>query len=186
MKSPLRIVLSLAACFLASCSSLDKRHRIIISAADQRMAVYDEETPIGFFKISTSKFALSSGAGTNGTPLGRHQIAEKIGGGQPLGMKFSSRVPTGEIVPINAPGRDPIVTRILWLKGLEPSNRNTYSRFIYIHGTPEERTLGTASSYGCIRMRSVDIAWLYDRVGVGCAVNIVREPLSYHLRTAKR
>ena len=100
-------------------------------------------------------------------------------------MKFKSRVPTGEIVPVNAPGRDPIVTRILWLSGLDPGNRNTYSRYIYIHGTPEEYKLGTAASYGCIRMSSRDVAWLYDEVGVGAKVEIYREPLSMVLRTPK-
>ena len=75
------------------------------------------------------------------TPLGKMEIAKKIGGGAPLGMKFKNRRPTGEIVPIDAPGRDPIVTRILWLKGLEAQNRRAYSRTIYIHGTAEEKPL---------------------------------------------
>lgn len=173
-------ILLLPALF-SSCQ--DTTHRLVISAADQRMAVYEEDKPLAFFKISTSKFGLSSSPGTNGTPLGNHKIAEKIGGGQPLGMKFKSRVATGEIVPINAPGRDPIVTRILWLSGLDSWNKNTYSRYIYIHGTPEEYKLGTAASYGCIRMSSRDVSWLYDEVGVGAKVEIVREPLSQHLRT---
>lgn len=151
---------------------------MIISAADQRMAVYEEDKPLAFFKISTSKFTLSDSPGSNGTPLGRMEIAEKIGGGQPLGMKFSSREPTGEIVPVNAPGRDPIVTRILWLRGLESQNANTYGRFIYIHGTPEERFLGRPASFGCIRMSSRDVAWLYSTVGEGAQVQVVREPLS--------
>lgn len=166
--------------FLVSCAK-DNRYRMIVSAADQRMAVFDQDKPLAFFKISTSKFALSDSPGSNGTPLGRMEVAEKFGGGQPLGMKFSSRRPTGEIVRVNAPGRDPIVTRILWLKGLESQNRHTYSRFIYIHGTPEERFLGYPASYGCIRMSSRDVAWLYKTVGVGAKVQVVREPLSYHL-----
>lgn len=87
-------------------------------------------------------------------------------------MKFKDRVPTGEIVPVNAPGRDPIVTRILWLRGREERNRNAFDRYIYIHGTPEERKLGEPASYGCIRMRSRDIVWLYDTVGVGARVEI--------------
>ena len=98
--------------------------------------------------------------------------------GQPSGMKFKSRKATGEIVPVNAPGRDPIVTRILWLKGLEAQNQNTYSRYIYIHGTPEEHRIGTPASYGCVRMRSPDIVWLYDTVGKGAKVEIVPGPLS--------
>ena len=166
--------------FLASCAK-DNRYRMIVSAADQRMAVFDKDKPLAFFRISTSKFALSDAPGSNGTPLGRMEVAEKIGGGQPLGMKFSGRVATGEIVRVDASRRDPIVTRILWLRGLESQNRHTHSRFIYIHGTPEERFLGHPASYGCIRMSSRDVAWLYSTVGVGAKVQVVREPLSYHL-----
>lgn len=182
----LRRSMLLSALFLMSCAQTDTRHRIVVSAADQRMAVFEDEKPIGFFKISTSKFGLSSAGGTNCTPLGRHEIAEKHGTGQPLGMKFDSRVPTGEIVPVNAPGRDPIVTRILWLRGLESHNRSSYRRYIYIHGTAEEYKLGTPASYGCVRMRSIDVAWLYARVGIGAKVDIVREPLSHHLRSVRQ
>ncbi|HEY5814197.1 MAG TPA: L,D-transpeptidase, partial [Terrimicrobiaceae bacterium] len=83
---------------------------------------------------------------------------------------------TGEILPANAPGRDPIVTRILWLEGLEAQNENAYDRYIYIHGTPEERNIGLAASYGCIRMRSNDVITLYDIVGVGAKVLITTKP----------
>ena len=92
-------------------------------------------------------------------------------------MKFKSRVPTGEIVPVDAPGRDPVVTRILWLRGLEPVNANAYDRYIYIHGTPEERNVGQPASFGCVRMRSRDVAALYDEVGKGARVFIRNEPL---------
>jgi lipoprotein-anchoring transpeptidase ErfK/SrfK len=92
-------------------------------------------------------------------------------------MKFKHRKPTGEIVGVNAPGRDPIVTRILWLKGLEAHNQNTFDRTIYIHGTPEEWRIGTPASYGCIRMRSHDVVELFNTVGVGAQVEITREPL---------
>jgi lipoprotein-anchoring transpeptidase ErfK/SrfK len=180
MKLPLPAVfVAILSCLLASCA--DTRHRLIVSAADQRMAVLEDERPIAFFRISTSKWGLSSQPGTNGTPLGRHEIAKKIGGGQPAGMAFKSRVATGEIVPVNAPGRDIIVSRILWLRGLEPWNQTTYGRYIYLHGTPEERNLGKPVSYGCVRMASTDIIWLYDVVGKGAKVDLVREPLEWHL-----
>ena len=159
----------------ASCA--DTRHRMIVSVAEQRMVVLDDGKPIAQFPVSTSKFGLGSSGRSNFTPLGRHAIAKKIGAGQPSGMKFKSRKPTGEIVPVNAPGRDPIVTRILWLKGLEPQNHNTYSRYIYIHGTPEEHRIGTPASYGCVRMRSADVIWLYDKVGKGAKVDIFPGPL---------
>jgi lipoprotein-anchoring transpeptidase ErfK/SrfK len=165
---------ALAGLALSSCA--DTRHRMVVSVAEQRMVLLDEGKPVAQFPVSTSKFGLGSSGHSNFTPLGRHEVAEKIGGGQPLGMKFKNRVPTGEIVPVNAPGRDPIVTRILWLKGLEAQNQNTYSRYIYIHGTPEESKLGTPASYGCVRMRSVDVAWLYNQVGKGAKVDIVRGP----------
>lgn len=100
------------------------------------------------------------------------RIKKKIGDGAPAGAVFKSRMLTGEVLPVDAPGRDPIVTRILWLEGLEPHNRNAYQRFIYIHGTPEERNIGQAVSYGCIRMRSQDIIELYDRVGTGARVEV--------------
>jgi hypothetical protein len=81
------------------------------------------------------------------------------------------------VVAVNAPGRDPIVTRILWLKGLEPQNAHAYGRDIYIHGTPEEYKIGTPASYGCIRMRSRDVVWLFSKVGVGAKVIITPEAL---------
>ena len=84
---------------------------------------------------------------------------------------------TGEIVAPNSPGRDPIVTRILWLRGREAQNANAFGRYIYIHGTPEERLIGTPASYGCIRMRSTDVVQLYNIVGIGAAVTIVDVPL---------
>jgi lipoprotein-anchoring transpeptidase ErfK/SrfK len=97
-------------------------------------------------------------------------VHEKIGGGAKPGTVFKSRRPTGEVVKPNAPGRDPIVSRILWLEGQERANANTKERMIYIHGTPEERNIGRPASYGCIRMKSKDVIDLYDRVGVGTGV----------------
>ena len=121
--------------------------------------------------VSTSKFGLGSRNGSNHTPLGRMEVARKIGGGYPTGMVFKSRRPTGEILKPNAPGRDPIVSRILWLNGKEATTTATPSRrCIYIHGTPEEWRLGTPASYGCIRMSMRDVADLYRRVGVGAEV----------------
>lgn len=165
------------ALFLAACSK-DRVHKMVVSVADQKMALYKRGALMKLYDISTSRFCLSTKPGTNGTPLGQHEVGKKIGGGQPSGMKFSSRRPTGEIVPVNAPGRDPIVTRILWLKGVEASNRTSFSRTIYIHGTPEERRIGHPASYGCVRMRSRDIIELYDIVGEGAAVEIVTNPLA--------
>lgn len=165
----------LAAFLLTQCA--DTKHRMIVSTTQQRMAVFREGQPIAVFPVSTSKFGLGDYPGSNFTPLGRFKIAKKFGEGLPPGARLKDRRFTGEIVPINAPGRDPIVSRILWLKGMEPQNARAYDRYIYIHGTAEERTLGTPSSYGCVRMASRDVIWLYDVVGKGARVDILPGPL---------
>jgi lipoprotein-anchoring transpeptidase ErfK/SrfK len=163
--------------FFAGCAK-DTIHTMIVSVPDQKLALYRKGQLVKVYDVSTSKFCVSSRNGSYGTPLGKHEIARKIGSGQPQGMKFSSRRPTGEIVQPNAPGRDPIVSRILWLSGKEPENRNSYARCIYIHGTAEEWRIGTPASYGCIRMRSRDVVNLYNTVGLGAKVEIVNEPLA--------
>ena len=159
---------------LAGCAG-DTHHKIIISTTDQRMIVLRDDVRIAEFPVSTSKFGLGDLPGSNGTPLGILRIKKKIGDNLAPGSVLKSRRFSGEILAIDAPGRDPIVTRILWLDGLEPGNKNAYSRFIYIHGTPEERNIGQPASYGCIRMRSSDVITLYDTVGVGAKVLITRK-----------
>lgn len=165
--------------FLVSIMSgcADTKHRLVVSVAQQRMALFSEGNFVTMFPVSTSKFCLSDTPNSYGTPLGRMKIVQKIGDGQPLGMKFKDRKPTGEIVPANAPGRDPVVTRILRLAGSEPHNANTFGRDIYIHGTAEENKLGQPASFGCVRMSSRQIAWLYDQVGTGARVDILPGPL---------
>ena len=164
--------------FTTSCATKDTRHRIVVSVPEQRLVVLDEGQPKVTYPISTSKFAISDAPGSRGTPLGELEIAKKIGDGAPSGTVFKSRQRTGEILPPDAPGRDPIVTRIMWLKGLESQNANAYGRYIYIHGTPEERNIGVPASYGCIRMRSRDVIQLYNIVGWGARVSIVNAPLA--------
>jgi lipoprotein-anchoring transpeptidase ErfK/SrfK len=151
---------------------------VVVSVPDQKLALYRKGQLVQLYDVSTSKFCVSNRQGSYGTPLGAHEVAKKIGGDQPKGMKFSSRRPTGEIVAPNSPGRDPIVSRILWLNGLERGNRNSYGRCIYIHGTAEEWRIGTPASYGCIRMRSRDVINLYSTIGVGAKVEIVNQPLA--------
>ena len=167
-----------AASFLSSCGGgKDTRNRMYVSVRDQRMLLVRDDEPVKVYTISTSKFGLGSQSGSNRTPLGRMEVARKIGGGHPKGMVFKSRRPTGEVLKPNAPGRDPIVSRILWLNGKDRHNRNTFGRCIYIHGTPEEWRLGTPASYGCIRMGMKDVIDLYNRVGVGAEVRIFRGSL---------
>ncbi len=155
----------------------DTRHTIHISVPEQRLALLDEGRLVATYPVSTSKFGLGDIPGSNFTPLGTMEVADKVGGGAPLGAVFKDRRRTGETIPVDAPGRDPIVTRILWLRGLESRNARAYGRTIYIHGTPEERNIGRPSSYGCIRMRSRDVVQLYDIVGEGARVTIAEAPL---------
>ncbi|MDX9780934.1 MAG: L,D-transpeptidase, partial [bacterium] len=129
------------------------------------------------YDISVSKYGYGAARGSNQTPGGVHMIAGKYGKGQPLGMSFYDRRPTGEIAGIFTDTtdieEDPVTSRILWLKGLEEQNRTSYWRFIYIHGTHEEGLIGTPQSKGCIRMRNADIIELFDRVREGSYVNII-------------
>ena len=136
------------------------------------MALLYRGMPQAYYPVSTSRFCLSDQPGTYGTPEGKLEIAEKIGGGLPAGAVLKNREPTGEVLPVDAPGRDPVVTRILWLRGLEARNSRAHDRYIYIHGTPEERRIGVPASFGCIRMRSKDVIALYDAVGAGARVFI--------------
>jgi len=163
---------------LAGCAQKDTVHHIVISIPEQRMLVFDGEQPIAQFQVSTSRFCLGDRPGSHGTPLGELEIARKIGGGAPAGAVFKNQHPTGEIIQPGTPGRDPIVSRILWLRGLEDCNRNAYSRYIYIHGTAAEGSIGTPASFGCIRMRSADVIQLYDIVGIGAKVEITQETLA--------
>ena len=148
------------------------------------MELYHRNALIGRFAISTSKFGLGDQPGSRETPLGRMEVTKKIGAGVPLGAVFKNRRPTGEILRPDAPGRDPIVTRIIWLKGLEYRNRNAFNRFIYIHGTPEERNLGHPASFGCIRMRSSDVKEVFDIVGLGASVDIIPGSLPHRPKQA--
>ncbi|WP_423681197.1 L,D-transpeptidase family protein [Undibacterium sp. WLHG33] len=164
--------------FLSGCQSLlntvqtpkDMQHRIVVSVPEQKMRLFDNGKLIATYTISTAKRGIGDLPDSYMTPGGKMEIAEKFGAGMPVGTAFKDRVPTGEIVAIDAPGRDPVVTRILWLRGTEERNQHAYQRYIYIHGTPQESLLGNPASYGCIRMRSADIVELFDKVGVGAEV----------------
>ncbi|MDE2429284.1 MAG: L,D-transpeptidase [Burkholderiales bacterium] len=161
---------SLAACQLVPPVPKDVHHQLIISVAAQNMRVMEDGQLLASYPVSTAKRGIGDAPDSYMTPGGRMEIAEKFGAGMPIGTVFKDRMPTGEVVAPDAPGRDPVVTRILWLRGLEERNRNAYPRFIYIHGTPQESLLGTPASYGCIRMRSADIVKVFDLVGIGAEV----------------
>lgn len=161
-----------AAGALSSCSTSSPPRELRVSVADQKLALYENGTPVRVYGVSTSKFGLGDSPSSNCTPVGKMRVAKKIGQGLPPGMVFKSRRPTGEVLRPNAPGRDPIVTRIMWLQGTEGKTRNAFRRFIYIHGTPEESNIGRPASYGCIRMRSMDVIDLFNHVPEGIPVRI--------------
>ncbi len=148
------------------------RDGVAVTLSDQKLTVFKEGKKVKDYSISSSKFGIGNTNGSNRTPLGIHAISQKNGEGQPQGMVFKACKPTGEVVDVDAAGRDPVVTRVIQLAGLESENRSTHRRRIYIHGTPEERYIGQPASYGCIRMKSDDIVDLFGRVHRGMPVAI--------------
>jgi hypothetical protein len=175
MFRPCLVALALLA--LAPGLRADGPSRVIISVKEQKLMLMSNGARLATYPISTSKFGLGDAWGRMTTPLGFLQVAEKIGDHAPVGAVFRNRRFTGEILQPNAPGRDPVITRIIWLKGLQPENAHAFSRCIYIHGTPEEKTIGRPASYGCIRMKSRDVAELYAQLPVGALVEIVNDKL---------
>ena len=151
--------------------------RILISVRDQKLMVIEDGKRAAVYPVSTSKFGLGDRWGSMATPLGWLQVAEKIGDHAPPGAVFHKRRFTGEILAPNAPGRDPIVTRIIWLRGLEKTNANAFNRCIYIHGTPEEKIIGKPASFGCVRMSSKDVTEVYAQLQIGALVRIIPDSL---------
>jgi len=147
---------------------------IHISVARQRLTLKRGRAVERIFPISTSKFGLGTREGSFQTPTGRFRIAEKIGADAPIGTAFRARVPF-QPTPSDLTSADLVMTRILWLDGLEPGNANTYDRYIYIHGTNHEDQIGRPASHGCVRMKNADVAELFRRVAVGTPV-IIRAP----------
>ena len=142
-----------------------------ISIRDQRLTLMEDETPIRDYPVSTSRFGIGTEQGSMKTPTGRFRVAERIGGGLPSDAVFQSRVPLKPGDPL--PSTDDLVmSRILWLDGLDEHNANTKDRFIYIHGTKHEDKIGTPASHGCIRMRNTDVVELFELVDEGAQVII--------------
>src|SRR5438874_7725243 len=181
MFRPLAVIfglISIAPAFSATpLTQLNPSYRLIISIRDQKLMLMENGGRVAIYPVSTSKYGLGDFRGKMTTPLGYLMVAKKIGDNAPVGAVFHHRRLTGEVLQPNAPGRDPVTTRIIWLTGLEAQNAQAFHRGIYIHGTPEEKTIGQPASYGCIRMKSADIAALYDRVPAGALVQIVPDRL---------
>jgi lipoprotein-anchoring transpeptidase ErfK/SrfK len=164
--------------FISVAAKAESDTSLLVSVPDQRLVVVQNGLPVAEYPVSTSKFGIGDTPRSYSTPLGTLQISEKIGAGAPEGAVFKGRRRTGEVLRPNARGRDPIVTRILWLRGLEAKNARAHDRGIYIHGTPVENLIGRPASYGCIRMRSSDVVRVFNTTPVGAKVEIVNTPLS--------
>jgi hypothetical protein len=156
---------------------LDASSELIISVRDQKLMLVRNGGKVAIYPVSTSMFGLGDAWGRMTTPLGYLAVEKKIGDNAPVGAVFHNRRLTGEVLQPNAPGRDPITTRIIWLRGLEGQNAHAFQRCIYIHGTPQEKKIGRPASYGCIRMRSKDVAELYGLVPLGAVVQIIPDHL---------
>jgi len=156
--------------------------RIEISVARQCLTLLDQRgRELRRYTVSTSRNGCGEQKGSYCTPRGRHIVRARIGAGQPENTVFVRRRPTGEIYTPELgerfPGRDWILTRILWLSGCEPGcNRlgevDTMRRYIYIHGSPDAVEMGKPGSIGCIRMRNADLLELFDLVPAGTPVDI--------------
>ncbi len=159
------------------------RASIDVDLGRQALTLLEGGRPRFSYTVSTGAKGAGEVRGSGCTPLGRHRIRIKIGGGLPENSVFIGRRPTGELytptLAARFPDRDWILTRILWLTGAE-SGRNrggatdTLRRFIYIHGTPDGEPMGRPASHGCIRMRNADIIELFDLVDPGTEVYIHR------------
>jgi lipoprotein-anchoring transpeptidase ErfK/SrfK len=147
-----------------------QRH-LLVDVARQVLEMIEGDAVSATWPVSTSRFGLGFEEGSFRTPTGRFRIAEKIGEGAPAGMIFRSRIATGKVAEQGG-DEDLVLTRILWLEGLDPQNANTRQRYIYIHGTNQENLIGTPASHGCIRLRNNDIIDLFDRVREGNHVEI--------------
>jgi lipoprotein-anchoring transpeptidase ErfK/SrfK len=156
--------------------------KIEISVARQQLTLFDDEgRDLRHYAVSTSRNGCGEQQGSYCTPRGRHIVRAKIGAGQAVNTVFVRRRPTGEIYTPELgerfPGRDWILTRILWLSGCEPGfNRlgevDTMRRYIYIHGSPDTVEMSEPGSIGCIRMRNADLLELFDLVAAGTRVDI--------------
>jgi L,D-transpeptidase YbiS len=145
--------------------------QIHISVKRQRLTLKSGRKTLAAYPVSTSRFGLGTEEGSMKTPTGRFRISEKIGDGMPPGTVFKSRRPV-KMTKKLLRDDDLVMTRILWLDGLDPGNANTHERFIYIHGTNHEESLGEPASHGCIRMKKSDLLELFERVEVDTPVAI--------------
>ena len=165
-----------------SARALSVATEIVVSVPEQQLALIDRGKIIARYSISTSKFGIGDSNGSYRTPLGTLFVSGKFGDHLTAGAVIKNRAATGEIVDPNAPGRDAIVSRVIWLRGMEQQNRAAHGRCIYIHGTPEERRIGQPASFGCVRMRSRDVIALYQYAHIGMHVTITQKRIGDFVR----
>ena len=167
---------------LKSSYDLNSKLFLIVYPPLQKMYLIKDYDIIDTYNISTSKYGIGCKANSNKTPYGTHIIKEKIGQGATLGTIFKQRKNTGEIAVIYKDKTDSeldyVTTRIMWLDGMNKGvnkggNVDSYSRYIYIHGTPEEGLIGVPSSHGCIRMNNKEVIELFDRLDLNTIVHII-------------
>ena len=145
--------------------------RIEISVRKQLLTLRSGRKKVAEYRVSTSRHGLGTKEGSFKTPTGRFRVAEKIGGAMPIGTVFKSRRPVKPTKKLLREG-DLVMTRILWLDGLERRNANTHKRYVYIHGTNHEEAIGTPASEGCVRMKNADVSELFELVTVDTPVEI--------------
>lgn len=149
--------------------------RIEVSIPEQRLRLYDgTDRFVKEYECSTSRFGIGTLPGSNCTPPGRFRVGAMIGDGAEAGTIFVGRKPVG-LWAGEPSEKDYVLTRILWLEGLDSANANTWGRYIYIHGTNLEELIGTPASHGCVRLRNADVIDLYQQVSVGTQVIIRTE-----------
>ena len=144
--------------------------RLEVSISTQRISLWQGGRRLAEWPCSTSMFGIGFTEGSNRTPVGAFVVKEKHGDGAAPCTIFKARQPVGLWTPDMQTPEDLVLTRILWLDGLEERNANTYQRYIYIHGTNDERGIGRPGSHGCVRMRNADVMELFDQVPVGTPV----------------
>jgi len=148
-------------------------YEIKISVANQLMQVLEAGVVVKSYPVSTATNGIGFEEGSFKTPTGQFEVSEMIGEGAAPCTIFEGRLPIGTWLPKDTTDADLVLTRILWLNGLDEENLNTKSRYIYIHGTNQEELIGHPSSHGCVRMRNADVIELFDLVTVGTPVSIL-------------
>ena len=187
MLRPVALILSVISATSAfAIAPLDTSNQVIISVRDQKLVLHAQRQQSGDLSNINVNVRLGRRVGTNDHSSRLFGGRKKIGDNVPVGAVFHKRRLTGEVLQPNAPGRDPITTRIIWLRGLEAQNAHAFQRCIYIHGTPEEKKIGQPASYGCIRMKSKDVAELYDQLPLGAVVQIIPDRLPKMEKTKPR